>query len=392
MKLKLVEVDNIGSTPHSQWRIEGDKRWACPSLALPIIASLTNSDIERGIIDEKNEVIDFNIDADLIGISFKSMAAKRAYEIADKFRRRNIKVIMGGVHVSLLPKEAIQHADSVVIGEAENIWHRLINDFKANKLEQFYSSSKSSDLRTIPLPRVDLLQNDKYLYHAIQTSRGCSLGCEFCPIRFMFGWEFRHKDVSQVVQEVQTVQEIGRKGIFFVDDIFGAGEKNYIIELTKKLKPLRINFIIISDFKIINDEELLRSLAESGCKIISLNIANCTKEEVEIIKEIHRYGIETWGYFMFGFENHDETIFEKVVEFIKETDMKHFTLTVLAPYPNTPLYQQFDREGRILSNDWSLYDQAHVVFKPRLMSPKALENGYRWALEKTKPLLKKMDL
>ncbi|MFW9971578.1 MAG: B12-binding domain-containing radical SAM protein, partial [Candidatus Odinarchaeota archaeon] len=178
MKLKLVEVDNIESAPHSQWRIEGDKRWACPSLALPIIASLTNSDIEMNIIDEKNEVIDFNIDADLIGISFKSMVAKRAYEIADKFRRRKIKVIMGGVHASLLPKEAIQHADSVVIGEAENIWHRLINDFKANKLEQFYSSSKSTDLRTIPSPRFDLLQNDKYLYHAIQASRGCSLGCE----------------------------------------------------------------------------------------------------------------------------------------------------------------------------------------------------------------------
>ncbi|MFW9971579.1 MAG: DUF4070 domain-containing protein, partial [Candidatus Odinarchaeota archaeon] len=207
--------------------------------------------------------------------------------------------------------------------------------------------------------------------------------------RFMFGWEFRHKDVSQVVQEVQEVQEIGRKGIFFVDNIFGAGEKNYIIELTKKLKPLRINFIIISDFKIINDEELLKSLTESGCRIISLNIANCTKEEEKIIKEIHRYGIETWGYFMFGSENHDEAIFSEVVRFIEETNMKYLTLTVLAPYPNTPYYQRLEKEGRILSKDWNLYDQTHVVFKPKLMSSEALENGYRWALEETKSFVKK---
>lgn len=391
MRLKLIEVDNIGTKLYSQWRIGADMKWVCPPLALPIIASLTNPDIKVGILDEKNEAIDFNIEADVIGISFKSITAKRAYEIADKFRRRNIKVIMGGVHASLLPDEAIQHADSVVVGEAENVWHRVINDIKANRLRQFYSSSKKADLKTVPLPRFDLLQNNKYLHHAIQTSRGCSMGCKFCPTRFMFGWEFRLKNISQVVQEVQTVQEIERKGIFFVDDIFGAGDRNYIIELTERLKPLMINFSIISDFKVINDEELLRLLAESGCKTISLNISNCNREEGEIINKIHRYGVETWGYFMFGFENHDKTIFEKVVRFISETDMKYFTLTVLTPYPSTPLYQQFEQERRVLSKDWSLYDQAHIVFKPRLISPEALKDGYKWALKETKHLRKEIQ-
>jgi len=391
MRLKLIEVDNIGTKVYSQWHIGADMKWVCPPLALPIIASLTNSDIKVSILDEKNETIDFNIEADVIGISFKSMTAKRAYEIADKFRRRKIKVITGGVHASLLPDEAIQHADSVVVGEAENVWHRVINDIKTNRLRQFYSSSKKADLKTVPLPRFDLLQNNKYLYHAIQTSRGCSMGCKFCPTRFMFGWEFRLKNISQVVQEVQIVREIERKSIFFVDDIFGAGDRNYIIELTKKLKPLKINFSIISDFKIINDEELLRLLAESGCKIISLNLSDCTEEEARIIKKIHRYGIEMWGYFMFGFESHDENIFEKVVKFINETDMKFFTLTVLTPYPNTPLYQQFEQERRILSKDWSLYDQAHIVFKPRLISAEALKDGYKWALEETKHLREEIE-
>jgi len=392
MRLKLIEVDNVESKPDLEWWRRKDKKTVCPSLALPIIASLTCSDIEIGILDEKNEVIDFNIDVDVIGISFISMTAKRAYEIADKFRAKGVKVIMGGVHASLLPGEAIQHADSVVVGEAETVWHRLINDIKADKLRRFYSSSEKANLKTVPIPRFDLLQNGKYLYHAIQSSRGCSLRCEFCPTRFMFGWEFRLKDVSQVIQEVQRLQEIERKGIFFVDDVFGAGDKNYIIELVERLKPLKVNFSIISDFKIINNKELLKSLGESGCKIVSLNIANCTKEEMKIIKKIHQYGIEIWGYFMFGFENQDETIFGKVVRFIEETNMKYFTLTVLAPYPNTPLYEQLEQEGRILSKDWNLYDQTHVVFKPKLMSSEALENGYRWTLEKAKPFLRKVVL
>lgn len=392
MRLKLIEVNNVNnieSKPYSEWRSRKDKKAACPSLALPIIASLTDSDIEVSILDEKNEVIDFNMEVNVVGISFKSMTAKRAYEIADKFRAKGVKIIMGGVHASLLPDEAVKHADSVVVGEAENTWQMVIKDIKANRLKRFYSSLEKVDLKTVPLPRFDLLQNDKYLHHAIQSSRGCSLGCEFCPTRFMFGWEFRLKDVSQVVQEIQIVQGIKKKGIFFVDDVFGAGKKDYIIELTKRLKSFMINFSIISDFKVINDVELLESLAGSGCKIISLNIANCTKEEEQVIKKIHSYGIETWGYFMFGFENHDETIFEKCLKFINETNMKYFTLTVLSPYPNTPLYQQFEREGRILSKDWSLYDQAHVVFKPKLMFPEALENGYRRVLDETMPLLEK---
>jgi radical SAM superfamily enzyme YgiQ (UPF0313 family) len=229
MRLKLIEVDNIELKPDSEWRSGIDKRWAWPPLCLPIIASLTNPNIEISILDEKNGAIDFNIEADITGISFKLVTAKRAYKIPTRLRRRNMKVIMGDAHASLLPDEVIQHADSVVIGEAEKVWHRLIDGIKANKLRQFYSSSEKVDLKTVPLPRFDLLQNDRYPHHAIQTSRGCSLGCKFCLTGFMFGWKFRLKDVSQVIQEVQAAREIERKGIFFVDDILGAGEKNILL-------------------------------------------------------------------------------------------------------------------------------------------------------------------
>lgn len=392
MRLKLIEVNNRPSGPFSEWRSKAIKKATCPPLALPIVASLTSPELEVSILDERNEVIDFNIQTDVVGISFKSMAAKRAYEVADRFREKAVKVIMGGVHASLLPEEAIRHADSVVIGEAESVWQTAVNDMKKNKLKPFYSSSEKADLKAVPLPRFHLLKNDKYLYHAIQISRGCSLGCEFCPTRFMFGWEFRLKDISQVVQEVEAVQRIGKKEIFFVDDIFGAGKKGYIIELTKRLKPLRLEYVIISDFKIINDEELLKHLVKSGCKIIGLNVGLPDQDSEKIVKKVQHYGIAVWGYFMFGFENHTEDIFEKTIKFIKETNMRYCTLTVLAPYPNTPLYQQLEREGRILSKDWSLYDQAHVIFKPKLISAEVLENGYRRVLDETEALLKKEGL
>ena len=207
MKLELISPKNNASEDGRElWDgkfyslLYGVNKYTTAFLAMPTIAALTPKDIEVSITDENIERIDFDKQVDLVGITCSTWLA-RAYEIADEFRRRGVTVVLGGIHPSMLPYEAIEHADAVVIGEAENVWRNLIEDFRENKLRQFYKSSELPELENLPIPRWDLLKNDRYFYHTIQTTRGCPYDCEFCTVKAMFGGKYRYKPVKDTIRE-----------------------------------------------------------------------------------------------------------------------------------------------------------------------------------------------
>jgi len=373
----------------------GANKYSAGFLALPTIAALTPEDIEVNIIDENIEEIDFDKHVDLVGVTCNTWLAPRAYEISDEFRQRGVTVVLGGIHPSMLPDEAIQHADAVVIGEAENVWRNLIEDFRENKLRQFYKSSELPELENLPIPRWDLLNNRKYFYHTIQTTRGCPYNCEFCTVKAMSGGKYRYKPVKDTIREVDTLLDIEKKLIFFVDDNF-IGNRKHAKELLGELISLKIVYFAQVSLNLAKDGELLSLLAESGCRkviigfesLVKANLKQMGKDKsykveqyAEDIMKIQSFGIEIQGFFMFGYDFDDETVFEKTVNFINNTCLSEAILNILTPLPGTRLFQRFDREGRLLYNDWRKYDGRHVCFKPRLMSPEALQNGYNWAMQ-----------
>ena len=402
MKLELISPKNSpAENGRELWDgkfyslLYGVNKYSSAFLALPTIAALTPEDIEVSITDENIEQIDFDKPVDLVGVTCSTWLAPRAYEIADEFRQRGVTVVLGGIHPSMLPYEAIEHADAVVIGEAENVWRNLIEDFRKNKLQPFYKSYELPELRNLPVPRWGLLKNRKYFYHTIQTTRGCPYDCEFCTVKAMSGGKYRYKPVEDTIKEIQRLLDIENKLFFFVDDNF-IGNRKHTKELLRELIPLKIVYFVQVSINLAKDEELLSLLAESGCRkviigfesLISDNLKQMGKDKsykveqyAEDIMKIQSFGIEIQGFFIFGYDFDDESVFEKTVNFINSTDLVIPILSILTPLPGTRLFRRFDREDRVLYNDWKKYDGRHVCFKPKLMSPEALQNGYNWAMQ-----------
>jgi len=401
MKIRLISPRNSPSEDGRElWDgkfyslLYGTNKYSCAFLALPTIAALTPADVEVEITDENIEQIDFDEDVDLVGITCNTWLAPRAYEIADEFRKRGAIVVLGGIHPSMLPYEAIQHADVVVIGEAENVWGNLVEDFKREKIQPFYKSSEFPKLENLPIPRWDLLKNGRYFYHTVQTTRGCPYNCEFCTVKAMSGGKYRYKPVKDTIRELEVLLDIEKKLIFFVDDNL-VGDKKHARDLLRALVPLKIVYFAQVSLNVARDNELLYLLAESGCRkviigfesLVSANLRQMGKDKSykvegykEDIMKIQSFGIEIQGSFIFGYDFDDETVFEKTVNFINSTSLVIPILSILTPLPGTRLFRRFDKEGRLLYNDWAKYDGRHVCFKPKLMSPHALQNGYNWAM------------
>ncbi len=399
MKLELISPKKKTSENEREFwdykflsMVRGRKMYAIAPLALPTLAALTPPDVEVNITDENIEDIDFDKDVDIVGITSNTFLAPRAYEIADAFCQRGVTVVLGGIHPSMLPQEAIRHADAVVIGEGENVWTDFISDYRQDNLQQFYVSSERPSLNNQPVPRWDLLKNENYALSVLQTTRGCPYNCEFCSVKAFLGGKYRYKPSSQVIREIEVLVNVGKKVLFFADDNF-VGNKRHIKELLGELIPPKITYMSQVSIDIAKNDELLRLSAESGCKrviigfesIIQDNLKQIkkdksyrTQEYMESIKRIQSYGIEVEGSFIFGCDFDDESIFERTVNFINESGLSSVVLNILTPYPGTRLYKKLERESRLLHKDWAKYDNSHVCFKPKLMTPKALQNGYTW--------------
>ncbi len=359
-----------------------------PQLSLHILASLTPNDVDITVIDEEIREIDFSMDFDLVGISCMTATANRSYQLSDIFRQRGSKVVLGGIHPTILPQEAIEHADAVVVGEAEGCWVDVINDFRKRNLQKFYHAPEP-DLSKVPFPRRDF-HIDKALFNCVGllTTRGCPYACEFCSVTDFYGRKIRHRPVSRVVEDIKRS---GSKTFLILDDNV-AGHPEYSKELFEALIPLGIEWAGQSSVSLAKDKEMLKLCRLSGCAALFFGLESVSpsslmgmkktlksiEETEEAIKIIQDNGIAFHPSIILGFDTDTKAIFDDTLEFLARTKLPTMALHVLTPYPGTRIYQRFKDQGRIISHDWSHYDHHTVVFQPKNMTPQELAEGHHY--------------
>jgi radical SAM superfamily enzyme YgiQ (UPF0313 family) len=359
-----------------------------PPLSLGILASLTPRDIDVRMLDENMQDLDFSDAPDLVGITCLTASAPRAYEIAKAYRERGSKVVLGGIHPTAMPLEAMNHADSVVLGEAEGVWGQVLKDFRAGRMKRFYGGIRP-DASEIFAPRRDIYDGKGYFVKAvIQTSRGCPFGCDFCSVQKFFGNTFRFRSVMSVVDEVKA---LATRFVVFVDDNI-AGSRDHFRQLCSALVPLNVRWICQAPIDIGRDLDLLRLMRKAGCRGVFVgfeSIVPASLKEVgkgfnvvdrfrEHIKRIHDNGMGVEGAFIFGFDHDDRDIFKRTLDFMVKAKIDFAQFGILTPFPGTKLFNRMRREGRMLSEDWEQYDIAHAVFKPAHMAPEELNQGRQW--------------
>jgi len=359
-----------------------------PPLNLCMIAAYTPDDIEVSITDECVNSLDFDKTVDLVGITCLTATSARAYEIADAFRERGVKVVMGGIHVSSLPDEALQHCDSVVIGEAEGIWDQVVQDFRCGRLTRRYRNGNFVDLRGLPLPRRDLLNPGDYVtINTVQTTRGCPFNCSFCSVKLFNGGTYRFRPIEDVVEEIKSLPS---RNVFFVDDTI-LTQKERTKELIKTLIPLKIRWGSQSTILIAQDDELLEMAAESGCLGFAIGFESFwpnTLDEMgksfnkpehfhKLIKKIKSYGMIVWGSFVLGFDRDDEESIQFTIEMARNSKLDFACFNFLTPLPGTEVYHQLVREERLTDSNWGDYNMANLVFKPMKISGETLEREMR---------------
>jgi radical SAM superfamily enzyme YgiQ (UPF0313 family) len=356
------------------------------SLAFPILAALTDPIQEVEFVEGGHSEIDYNKKYDLVGITAVTRYSPLAYEIADEFRKRNIKVVIGGWHASALPNEAKLHADSVVIGEAEETWPVLINDIKNEKLKPFYYPNRPVDLKNIPNPRIDIYPKNKR--SSVQATRGCPYRCEFCSMASVkFRNQYRMRPIIDVLEDIKDVPN---KGFFFIDNSMTINS-DYTKELFRQMKDLNKKFYAYGNINALSkDEELLKIAQEAGCyswfvgfdSVSQQSLDNVGKTSNRIdgyissVKKVHDYGMSMMGSFIFGFDYDNLEIFKKTDDFVRRSELDVPVFYILTPFPGSPIFKSLDKENRILTKDWSKYDLYNVVFKPKNMTVEQLQNYY----------------
>lgn len=369
-------------------RMKG-KAFRLPQLSLGIIGALTPNEIGVRYIDENATDIDFDDGADLVGITAMTPTAPRAYQIAQEFRHRGAKVILGGIHPSVLPDEALRYCDSVVIGEVEPVWHQILKDFQNQELKPRYQAKELPAMTAIPFPKRSLFQDQGYLITSLlQTTRGCPFDCSFCSVHLFSGRTFRTRPIKSVVAEIE---QLGTKFIGFLDDNI-VGNKAYAKELFRALIPLKIKWLGQASLTVADDPELLDLMAKSGCKGLFIGFESVTQDGLsfvnkrfckasemsEKIKRIHDKGILLEGSFIFGLDTDDASVFEQTLTFAKENKLAVASFGILTPFPGTQLQKKLIEENRIISFDWRLYTCGRTVFKPKNLTVEQLQEGLDW--------------
>jgi len=357
-----------------------------PQLTLGVISALTPPEIDVDVVEEENEEIDFDKRYDLVGISCMTTSAPRAYQLSAAFRKNGAKVVLGGIHPTVMPEEAAAHCDCVVIGEAEGCWGELIRDFKRNRMKKFYRSF-DSDLAEFPIPRLNHNQAP-FNVTPIFCSRGCPYNCEFCSVTDLYGKKIRHRRVRDIVKEITTR---GSKKFFFLDDNI-MGDVRFATELFTALADLKIRWVGQASISLSKNKALLKLARRSGCAGLFIGLESVSPGSLKRLRKtpdsatdygqaidmIRGEGILLHASLVFGFDDDHNSVFEKTLEFLQKNKVPSATFNILTPYPGTALYDRFKKEGRLLSENWQEYNHRTVVFRPSNLTPEELAEGFIW--------------
>jgi len=384
MKILLIHPQNYLQR-HSTGIYGRSLRYA--PLTMPTLKALVppelNCDIR--IVDEMAEELDFNLQADLVGITAITGTACRAYQIADKFRAKGIPVVLGGVHPTLRTGESLLHADAVVRGYAERTWPRLLRDFAVGRMERLYEDSEPFDPSLIPSPdRSSISRRDYVGWCTVEMSRGCSNKCDFC-ISHRFHSNYVCRQIPDVIEEIKSLRS---KLVFFLDPNL-IGDRDHAKEFFTELAKLRKWWMGCASLDIADDPELLEIMAKSGCRGLLMGFesirpealaasgksVNIGKKYADLVDILHDHGILVQACFVLGFDTDDSSVFEEAADYIVNAKFDLPQISIYTPFPGTPVFDKLEKQGRILTRNWSLYNGQNVVFRPLRMTAGELERG-----------------
>jgi len=361
-----------------------------PPLSLLTLAGMTPEDrYEIAVHDEHVERVPPHQEADLVAMTVYISSAHRAYALADEYRRRGAKVVLGGLHPTTMPAEAARHADAVCVGPAETAWPRILADFERGQLRRFYRGRCEGSAGLVPLARRDLMNPRAYLVrNTIVTSRGCPHCCTFCYKKGF--WGERYYEARPIAEIERELAAVDSSFVFFLDDNF-LGNRRHARQVFGLLRGSGLVWQGSASLDVVNTPGFLDEAYAAGCRSLFVGFESITPENMrkankrvnaaadypEAVRRFHDAGIMLNGSFVFGFDGDDPDVFDRTLEFAIESKLETGTFHILTPYPATDGYAELAREGRLLHRDWSRYDTRHAVFRPRRMSPEQLEAGRR---------------
>lgn len=383
MKLTLIHPC-IGRRPGQKYI----RTWQMEPLPAATIAGLTPPDVQIAFYDDRLELIPFDEPTDLVAISVETYTARRAYQIASEYRKRKIPVVMGGFHATLVPDEVARYAEAVVVGEAELLWARVIDDARHGKLAKFYRSTSRPSLEGLKTDR-SILRGKRYLpIGLVEAGRGCHFKCEFCAVQSVFNATQTRRPVDRIISEIQSLKD-QRKLFFFVDDNITSNIEQ-AKEFLRALVTCNIRWVSQSSINAAHDEEFLELLSRSGCMGVLIGFESTNPQNLKemnksfntmqggfskAIKNLRRFSIRVYGTFIFGYDHDTPECFDTAVAFAKENSLYIAAFNHLTPFPGTPLYRRLQEQGRLLYDAWWLderYSYNQIPFRPARMDPEEL--------------------